>query len=117
MPRTPRSVARMQRILDIDLDFFVNGAAHWVAYDGDRLEPKEFRPWPLEDAIAFLRIGMRADPHRPSLASAGSNAGGGPAGGHPAPRRPLTDAPRPRGYCWVDRSGTIAKYRLRSCQP
>ena len=45
----------MQRILDIDLDFFVNGAAHWVAYDGDRLDPKEFRPWPLEDAIAFLR--------------------------------------------------------------
>jgi hypothetical protein len=45
----------MQRILDIDLDFFVHGAAHWVAYDGDRLDADEFPPWPLDDAIAFLR--------------------------------------------------------------
>jgi hypothetical protein len=45
----------VQRILDIDLDFFVDGAAHWLAYEGNRLDVDEYPPWPLEDALAFLR--------------------------------------------------------------
>lgn len=45
----------MQRVLDIDLDFFVDGAAHWMSYEGERLDADEFPPWPVDDALAFLR--------------------------------------------------------------
>jgi hypothetical protein len=44
----------VSRILDLDLDFFVHGAAHWRV-DGNRLDPDEFPPWDTDQAISFLR--------------------------------------------------------------
>jgi hypothetical protein len=44
----------VQRILDLDLDFFVQGAAYWRDPGSDRLDPQEFPPWPRDDALAFL---------------------------------------------------------------
>jgi hypothetical protein len=45
---------RMQRVLDLDLDSFLDGVAHWIAYDGDRLDGGEYPPWPIERVLAFL---------------------------------------------------------------
>lgn len=45
----------MTRILDIDLDFFVHDVAHWRTHDDNRLDPEEFPPWSIEDALNFLR--------------------------------------------------------------
>jgi hypothetical protein len=42
------------RVLDLDLDFFVHGAAHWRPDDGGRLDEEEFPPWDLDDALSFL---------------------------------------------------------------
>jgi hypothetical protein len=43
------------RILDLDLDFFVHGVATWRAVGSGRLEAADFPPWPVEDALSFLR--------------------------------------------------------------
>jgi len=45
----------VQRVLDIDLDFFVDGAAHWRPYDADRLDGADFLPWSESAALEFLR--------------------------------------------------------------
>lgn len=42
------------RILDLDLDFFVHGVAHWRPEDGGRLDGEEFPAWDVEEALAFL---------------------------------------------------------------
>lgn len=42
----------MQRILDIDLDFFVTPVVHWPQWDGRA--SAEHRCWPVEEALAFL---------------------------------------------------------------
>ena len=44
----------MQRILDIDLDFFVTPPAHWPQADA-RLEPEYHDVWPIDDAVRFLQ--------------------------------------------------------------
>src|SRR4051812_38877731 len=45
----------MQRVLDLDLDFFIDGPpAHWKRYDGGRLDSDDNPPWPLDRAIEFL---------------------------------------------------------------
>lgn len=44
----------MRRLLDIDLDFFVHGAAHWRASDGDRLEEDAYPSWSIDDVAGFL---------------------------------------------------------------
>jgi hypothetical protein len=44
----------MTRVLDIDLDFFLEGAAHWRSATDDRLDPAEFPPWRSDDVVAFL---------------------------------------------------------------
>jgi hypothetical protein len=44
----------MQRVLDLDLDFFVHGTASWRGFDDPRLDPEEFPPWELTEAMAFL---------------------------------------------------------------
>ena len=44
----------MTRVLDVDLDFFLNDVAFSHGRDDDRLDPSEFWPWPLEQAIEFL---------------------------------------------------------------
>ena len=51
----------MQRILDIDLDFFVEGAAHWRESTDDRLDAAEFPPWPRERALSFLEERCKLD--------------------------------------------------------
>lgn len=42
------------RVLDLDLDFFLYGAAHGVDSADSRLDPEEYPPWPLDHAIDFL---------------------------------------------------------------
>jgi hypothetical protein len=45
----------MQRILDLDLDFFLDGAATWRGREHDRLEAVDYPPWPLAQVFSFLR--------------------------------------------------------------
>lgn len=47
----------MQRILDLDLDFFVDGVAHDRAADAGRLDGEDYPPWSTADALAFLKDG------------------------------------------------------------
>lgn len=48
--------ARVDRILDVDLDFFVRGVAHWRSLDDlSRLSDDEYDVWSLEEVSAFLR--------------------------------------------------------------
>jgi hypothetical protein len=51
----------MQRILDLDLDFFLNDAAILRGPDDGRLDGADFPPWPLEQVLAFLhdQCGLR----------------------------------------------------------
>ncbi len=43
------------RILDVDLDFFVDAVAHFRDLnDLSRLSDEEYSAWPVEDAAAFL---------------------------------------------------------------
>jgi hypothetical protein len=44
----------VQRILDLDLDAFVHGTAHFRDSDAPRLDPAEFPAWELSQVIAFL---------------------------------------------------------------
>lgn len=50
------------RVLDIDLDFFLHGVAHWRASDDERLEPEDVEPWSFDAAMSFLqdRCGLTA---------------------------------------------------------
>lgn len=41
------------RILDIDMDFFLDGIAHWQNGE-DRLSDEDFKPWKEEEFIRFL---------------------------------------------------------------
>lgn len=41
------------RILDIDMDFFLDGIAHWQTGD-DRLNDEDFKPWKEKEFIRFL---------------------------------------------------------------
>jgi hypothetical protein len=43
------------RVLDIDLDFFLHGVAHYRASDDDRLDSTEVEPWSIEEAMSFLQ--------------------------------------------------------------
>lgn len=45
----------MTRILDLDLDFFLEEAAHWRDAGSGRLDPEDYPPWSRDDALAFLR--------------------------------------------------------------
>jgi len=56
----------VSRVLDLDLDFFVNGAAHWRADEG-RLDPDEFPPWAVDEAITFLQERCGLDAPLPGL--------------------------------------------------
>lgn len=51
----------MQRVLDIDLDFFMYEVADGRTRDDDRLDHEEFPPWTLDETISFLsgRCGLR----------------------------------------------------------
>lgn len=43
------------RVLDVDLDFFVDGVATMVSDDGPRLSDDDYRVCSIEEALAFLR--------------------------------------------------------------
>lgn len=43
------------RVLDLDLDFFLDGVASWRMSDDDRLPSDEYSPWPMDQAMSFLR--------------------------------------------------------------
>jgi hypothetical protein len=47
----------MQRVLDLDLDFFVHGVATNRAWGDGRLDPDEYPAWLLADTLDFLRTG------------------------------------------------------------
>lgn len=42
------------RVLDIDLDFFLEGRAHFRSPGADRLDAADYPPWAVGDALAFL---------------------------------------------------------------
>lgn len=42
------------RVLDIDLDFFVQRVAYWRRAGSERLDGDDFPPWRMEDAMNFL---------------------------------------------------------------
>jgi hypothetical protein len=45
----------MQRVLDLDLDFFLDGAEIMRGHGDDRLDAAHYPPWPLAQALSFLR--------------------------------------------------------------
>jgi hypothetical protein len=45
----------MPRVLDLDLDFFVHGVAHFRDFHAGRLDDNEFPAWDVDKALAFLR--------------------------------------------------------------
>jgi len=51
----------MQRILDLDLDFFLDDTAILRGPDDGRLDGEDFPPWQLEEVLAFLhgQCGLR----------------------------------------------------------
>ena len=51
---TEPSLTYVQRVLDLDLDFFVHGVEHWLDRDHGRLDASEFPAWSVEDTLAFL---------------------------------------------------------------
>lgn len=44
----------MFRVLDLDLDFFVDGVAHWRGREHDRLDADQYPPWSVDETMAFL---------------------------------------------------------------
>jgi hypothetical protein len=54
------------RVLDIDLDAFVEPPAHWT--DHQRLDPDEHYVWPVEQAFAWLTDRCQLDAARPGWA-------------------------------------------------
>jgi hypothetical protein len=55
------------RVLDLDLDFFLSGTAHYVDSAGERPSAEEYPPWPLDLAIAFLTQRCQLDARRPGF--------------------------------------------------
>lgn len=47
--------SRTVRVLDVDLDFFLDGVATMVSDDGPRLSDDDYRVCSIEEAPAFLR--------------------------------------------------------------
>lgn len=58
----------MQRVLDLDLDFFLDDVAHSRPYDGPRLSASDYPPWEVPIAVAFLRERCLLDGRLPGLA-------------------------------------------------
>jgi len=65
--RTAEPSADPLRVLDIDLDFFLCGTAHYVDSADERLSPDEYPPWPLEAVIAFLVDQCQLTERRPGF--------------------------------------------------
>ncbi|MBS1878619.1 MAG: UPF0489 family protein [Actinobacteria bacterium] len=56
------------RVLDLDLDFFIDGVAHWRTADSARLDAEEFPPWPHDEALRFLEERCLLDGRLPGIA-------------------------------------------------
>jgi hypothetical protein len=50
----PASLTGVQRVLDLDLDFFVRDVAHSRPREAGRLDPDDYPPWSIEESLAFL---------------------------------------------------------------
>jgi hypothetical protein len=55
------------RILDLDLDFFIDGVTYWKPSDSERLSAEDFPPWPLEQALGFLEGACKLNGKLPGL--------------------------------------------------
>ena len=44
----------MQRILDLDLDFFQHNVEYLKNLDGERLDSAHYPPWQHDEAVSFL---------------------------------------------------------------
>lgn len=55
------------RVLDLDLDFFLCGKAHFKDSAEGRLDPDEYPPWPLDLVMTFLTRRCRLDRPRPGF--------------------------------------------------
>lgn len=42
------------RILDIDMDFFLDDVAHFKSFDGERLNDEDYKPWSVEAVKDYL---------------------------------------------------------------
>lgn len=42
------------KILDIDMDFFLDNVAHFKKFDGERLNDEEYKPWSIEAVRDYL---------------------------------------------------------------
>lgn len=62
-------VAIMVRVLDLDLDFFLNGAAHYVQKSDKRLSDDEYRPWTDKQVRDYLEkhLKLRTDKKIPAI--------------------------------------------------
>src|SRR5579875_2152894 len=58
----------MQRVLDLDLDAFVYGTAHFRDSDSLRLEADDFPAWELDKLTAFLESQCLLESRRPGCA-------------------------------------------------
>lgn len=52
------------RVLDLDLDFFLDYIAHWKIEDGSRLSDTEYIPWTEEEVRGFLENQCRLSTNR-----------------------------------------------------
>ncbi len=55
------------RVLDLDLDFFLCGTAHYVDSADERLDADEYPPWRLDIAITFLAERCLLNGRRPGF--------------------------------------------------
>jgi hypothetical protein len=55
------------RVLDLDLDFFIHGVAHYRESSDDRLEPEYATPWDLDAAITFVEQQCAVDRKLPGM--------------------------------------------------
>jgi hypothetical protein len=53
--------------LDLDLDFFLYGTAHYADSANKRPDADEYPPWPLDVAIAFLPKRCQLNGRRPGF--------------------------------------------------
>jgi hypothetical protein len=55
------------RVLDLDLDFFLCGKAHFRDSAEERLDPDEYPPWPLDLVMTFLTKRCQLDEPLPGF--------------------------------------------------
>jgi len=56
------------RVLDIDLDFFLDEVAHWINADAGRLDAADYPPWTTEKTLRFLETQCKLTRKVPGVA-------------------------------------------------